>query len=1082
MSRNATTSIVTDAKIDTVDDRSFFLPSHNYQNATYGGRHTVTLIPGHGLGPEMAIHVQNAFQELKVPINFDITQTSGSDDLDMQEIVLAIKRNGVALKGNLETKPGSISRNLLLRNSFDLYAYISRCYSFPGVNTRHKNIDIVVIRENTEGEYSRLEHESRKGVVESLKVITEAKSRRIAEFAFRFAIERNRKKVTCVHKANIMKLGDGLFLNTCTEVAKKYPQIEFDSMIVDNTCMQLVSKPEQFDVILLPNLYGSIVGSLCTGLVGGAGLTAGANIGDGLAMFEMGTRKTGRSLVGQNAANPIAMLMTSADMLDYLQLGRYAKVLRKAIFKATGKQNLLTVDLGGTSSTSEVMDGILANIAQSLKLIKTVVFLVATFVGFLGNAECLAMSRKTSRASENVTVRNALSVTGPPRDRESLSSESKKAPWIYTCESQLTCMALNQSRDRLLAVAGRNLLQILSVSSDGFQSIHSIKRHQPQGPKQSTVQTVPGPEELQSNIQLTKREPRSFYITTLTWGSSDELLFTGSTSGDVIVWNLEQGEITREINDTACFPGHSRTIHKIIMNPFKNYELATASQDGTIKLFDLREKDRANISFKTLLQKTAAASPVRDIAYYPRSDELLAAGQENGIVSLWDRRNPSKTLFSYPGHSCSINSIDWHPEGVGENKFWLATSGSRDFLIKVWDLAPGHMQQSGGFMSVRPLITSPSARLAHVIRTSRVNRIKWRPGSATLNQIASTSSTSLDLSLHVWDVNRPFVPFAIFEGHKDVIQAIAWDPHDSNILYTVAKDQLVFRHQFPDNAYFLYDEMPMATVSVSPLGSLVHSIVKVPTKEEFLHLELALQGEHIDSIDNSSSLFPPEVEVAKLSTSTFNSLDKDHRLPYFLALKSSVVHMLHYSPNSLNMVPDLLPNAMISLASNYWFMGSSPFEVCAHNAELCRQHNRPTLANFWKFIMFALPWSQIAKEAQKQMNESPRKSPDEDDFNYLPAFPSVPVTNLKLVSPFDQKPNKHFGKENQKFTSRKLSSQDRNKGVNLFMLEKLVSTPVDDPKPALPLEEEMTFVTKGRSTEGPTVSQIEAADYLFTGT
>uniref|UniRef100_A0A0X3PG34 Isopropylmalate dehydrogenase-like domain-containing protein n=2 Tax=Schistocephalus solidus TaxID=70667 RepID=A0A0X3PG34_SCHSO len=255
------------------------------------------------------------------------------------------------------------SKNLAIRNQLGLFAYVQHCYNFPGVKTRHSNVDITVIRENTEGEYSQLEHESVPGVVESLKITTEEKSTRIAKFAFDYAIKHGRKKVTAVHKANIMKLGDGLFLNACADISKLYPSIEFNSIIIDNCCMQLVSRPQQFDVLVLPNLYGNIVGNLAVGLVGGAGIAAGMNLGDRYAIFEAGTRKSARSLRGQNVANPVAMLLASADMLEHLGVSEKAAVLQSAIVDTIASQNIRTPDLGGSHSTIDVVNAIVTNIA-----------------------------------------------------------------------------------------------------------------------------------------------------------------------------------------------------------------------------------------------------------------------------------------------------------------------------------------------------------------------------------------------------------------------------------------------------------------------------------------------------------------------------------------------------------------------------------------------------------------------------------------------------------------------------------------------------------------------------------------------
>ncbi len=212
----------------------------------------------------------------------------------------------MAVKGPYFTPLGNTktSVNIQLRRSLDLFANVVHAYNIPGVRTRHENVDIVIIRENTEGEYSGLEHEAVPGVVESLKIITRENSMRIAEYAFQYAVANNRKKVTAVHKANIMKSADGLFLDCCTEVAARYPFIEFETMIVDNTCMQMTSRPQQFDVMLLPNLYGNIVTNIATGLVGGPGLFPGANMGSKGAIFEQGARHSGRSIAGKQIANP----------------------------------------------------------------------------------------------------------------------------------------------------------------------------------------------------------------------------------------------------------------------------------------------------------------------------------------------------------------------------------------------------------------------------------------------------------------------------------------------------------------------------------------------------------------------------------------------------------------------------------------------------------------------------------------------------------------------------------------------------------------------------------------------------------
>lgn len=288
----------------------------------------------HTIGQEVTNSLMQLFDAADVPIEFVTPETELQPDGQLpQELVDSFMHTRVAMKGPYFTPVGSkqTSMNILLRTTFDLFANIVHAYNVPGVNTRHQNVDIVMIRENTEGEYSGLEHSAVPGVVESLKIITEHKSRRIAEYAFQYAIANNRKKVTAIHKANIMKSADGLFLECCADVAKQYPFIEFESMIVDNTCMQMASRPQQFDVMILPNLYGNIVTNIAAGLVGGPGLFPGANIGEHGAIFEQGARHSGRSIAGQQIANPTATILGGVLMLRYLKMEQYADAIENAV-------------------------------------------------------------------------------------------------------------------------------------------------------------------------------------------------------------------------------------------------------------------------------------------------------------------------------------------------------------------------------------------------------------------------------------------------------------------------------------------------------------------------------------------------------------------------------------------------------------------------------------------------------------------------------------------------------------------------------------------------------------------------------
>ncbi|XP_035456244.1 isocitrate dehydrogenase [NAD] subunit gamma, mitochondrial [Spodoptera frugiperda] len=345
---------------------------HLVPKAHYGGRHAVTMLPGGGIGPECMGYVRDIFKYIGAPVDFEVVDIDPNvdNDEDVQYAITTIKRNGVCLKGNIETKSEAAyvtSRNIALRNSLDLYAYVLHCKSFPGITTRHKDIDIHIIRQNTEGEYAMLEHESVQGVIESMKVVTASNSERVARFAFEFAKRNNRKKVTTVHKANIMKLSDGLFLETSRRLAKEYPDIEHNDMIIDNCCMQLVSKPHQFDVMLMTNLYGSIVSNVVCGILGGAGLHSGRNYGDHYAVFEPGTRNTGTAIAGKNIANPIAMINASVDMLEHLGHHFHADLIKAAVAKTINEDHIMTPDLGGTASSTDVVKAIIDNIDMCIK-------------------------------------------------------------------------------------------------------------------------------------------------------------------------------------------------------------------------------------------------------------------------------------------------------------------------------------------------------------------------------------------------------------------------------------------------------------------------------------------------------------------------------------------------------------------------------------------------------------------------------------------------------------------------------------------------------------------------------------------
>ncbi len=324
----------------------------------------VTLIKGDGIGPEISESVVRIIEASGAKIEWDV-QTAGADVAEQEgsplpeRVLESVRRNGVALKSPVTTPIGKGFRsvNVQLRKELDLYSNLRPCYNLPGVKTRFDGVDIVVVRENTEDLYAGIERQVDEDTAESIKIITRKASMRIAEFAFDYAIKNNRREVCVVTKANICKLSDGLFLNCAREVAQKYPQINFREILVDNCCMQLVQNPNQFDVLLLPNLYGDIVSDLCAGLIGGLGIAQGANIGENYAVFEP-VHGSAPDIAGQNKANPTAMLMSAIEMLNYIGMQDYGTVIKEALFK-TLEDGIKTGDLGGKYSCSEFTDEII---------------------------------------------------------------------------------------------------------------------------------------------------------------------------------------------------------------------------------------------------------------------------------------------------------------------------------------------------------------------------------------------------------------------------------------------------------------------------------------------------------------------------------------------------------------------------------------------------------------------------------------------------------------------------------------------------------------------------------------------------
>ena len=328
----------------------------------------VTLIPGDGIGPEITNSVTEILKAAGAEIEWEV-QTAGADVAEIEgsplpdRVIESIKRNKVALKAPVTTPIGKGFRsvNVALRKSLDLYSNLRPCKNIDGIKTRFDNVDLVIVRENTEDLYAGIERQIDVDTAESIKIITRKASTRIVEFAFDYAIKNNRKLVTAVSKANICKLSDGLFLEAAREVAKKYPQIEYKEILVDNLCMQLVQKPEQFDVLVLPNLYGDIVSDLCAGLIGGLGVAQGANIGLEAAVFEP-VHGSAPDIKGQNKANPTALLLSAIEMLKYIEQREVAEKVEKALYKTLKEQKIVTSDLGGTATTTEFTAEVIKNL------------------------------------------------------------------------------------------------------------------------------------------------------------------------------------------------------------------------------------------------------------------------------------------------------------------------------------------------------------------------------------------------------------------------------------------------------------------------------------------------------------------------------------------------------------------------------------------------------------------------------------------------------------------------------------------------------------------------------------------------
>jgi len=334
--------------------------------------HKITLIPGDGIGHEVTQAVVRILESTGVRFEWE-SYAAGAEAYEKykeylpKELLESIERNRVGLKGPVTTPIGEgfSSINVALRKKFELFANFRPIRNLPGIPTRYPGVDLIIVRENTEGEYSGIEHEVVPGVVESLKIITEKASTRIARFAFEYARREKRKKIFAIHKANIMKMTDGLFLRCARNISKEYPEITYGEHIVDNTCMQLVMNPYQYDVLLLENLYGDIISDLCAAFVGGLGLVPGANLGHECAIFEA-VHGSAPDIAGKNIANPTAMLQSAVLMLRHLGEREAADRVHEALENVYRKKENLTRDVGGTASTTEFAEAVIAAMSATV--------------------------------------------------------------------------------------------------------------------------------------------------------------------------------------------------------------------------------------------------------------------------------------------------------------------------------------------------------------------------------------------------------------------------------------------------------------------------------------------------------------------------------------------------------------------------------------------------------------------------------------------------------------------------------------------------------------------------------------------
>ncbi|CDS38078.1 WD repeat protein 24 putative [Echinococcus multilocularis] len=542
-----------------------------------------------------------------------------------------------------------------------------------------------------------------------------------------------------------------------------------------------------------------------------------------------------------------------------------------------------------------------------------------------------------------------------------------KRTWVFDASDPLTCIAISNFYP-LIAIAGRNLLQVLRVDGERFISVHRMTNLQRNISSTTTVNTlrstsssVVASTSSSSNTTTTThfQPPRSYAINDVAWSDSKSVLATCSNAGDLIVWDLSRG-----ITQSVCFMGHSRSVHRIHFNPNAPNEIISASHDGTVKLFDVRDQS-CRLVFHV---RTTAPSPARDVVYCPREGHTLAAAFENGLVCIWDTRNESRPARCFQAHNAVSASIDWHPMWNSSDRNWLATAGGRDNTIKVWDLNK----------------TSPTT--VYSLRTKNTGNIRWRVGETT--QLISSCSLSLDLSIHLWELNRPYIPYITFEGHSHTISSISWST-EPNSFYSVGRDGLLVRHYVGDGLQTVREANAVA-LALNCCGPLAHALGGGPgqrvlggrimnrtssvTTTRGQHVSLTQRVAPSNVVETTATttatrtphqllvarrhLLPPNsvllLDDREETVSLAGSETPENIIPadVFIAQGQSelfVVDFLLEKPTEQDapLSSLLLPDTFIYLAKNYRISGSNIEEVCNHNAAVARHMNQDFLSHFW---------------------------------------------------------------------------------------------------------------------------------------